>query len=81
MLTVEGDVTKSAAAPRDPRQGLEAVPAFRTSSYFSTGSLVYVSPDRHTAFATFYPPGQPSFSSDAHIKEIRAALKRRRRRE
>src|SRR5262249_47904211 len=34
------------------------------------------SKDRHTAFATFYPPGTPSFSSDAHFKDIRAALKR-----
>src|SRR4029450_11948944 len=51
-------------------------PRFRTSSYFTTGSLAYVSGDRHTAFATFYPPGRPSFSSDAHLKEIRAALER-----
>src|SRR5262249_61517091 len=39
-------------------------------------SLTYVSRDRHTAFATFYPPGRPGFSSDSHFKDIRAALKR-----
>src|SRR5438093_1862847 len=50
------------------RQALATVaaqfPEFRTSSYFTTGSDVYVSKDRHTTFATFYPPGNPSFSSD-----------------
>src|SRR5215813_1218231 len=75
VLRVKGDVTRSAGA----RETLAAVsrefPRFRTSSYFTTGSLAYVSPDRHTTFATFYPPGRPSFSSDAHFKDLRAALK------
>ena len=52
-------------------------PRFRTSSYYTTGSLAYVSPDRHTTFATFYPPGQPSFSSDAHFDDIRPRSSRR----
>jgi RND superfamily putative drug exporter len=75
VLTVKGDVTKSAAA----RQTLAAVtdefPDFRTSSYFTTGNLAYVSPDGHTAFATFYPPGQPSFNSDARFDDLRDELK------
>jgi putative drug exporter of the RND superfamily len=76
VVRVKGDVTKSAAARQTLARVAEEFPRFRTSSYFTTGSLAYVSSDRHTAFATFYPPGRPSFSSDAHFKDIRAALKR-----
>jgi RND superfamily putative drug exporter len=75
VLRVKGDVTKSAAARETLARVSQEFPKFRTSSYFTTGSLAYVSSDRHTAFATFYPPGRPSFSSDAHFKELRAALK------
>jgi putative drug exporter of the RND superfamily len=75
VLRVSGDVTKSTAARETLRGVSQEFPKFRTSSYFTTGSLAYVSSDRHTAFATFYPPGRPSFSSDAHFKELRAALR------
>src|SRR5262245_54293920 len=75
VLRVKGDVTKSAAARETLAKVSDRFPQFRTSSYFTTGNLAYVSRDRHVAFATFYPPGKPSFSSDAHFKEIRAALK------
>jgi putative drug exporter of the RND superfamily len=75
VLRVKGDVTKSAAARETLARVSQKFPKFRTSSYFTTGSLAYVSRDRHTAFATFYPPGRPSFSSDARFKELRAALK------
>ena len=75
VLKVEGDVTKSAAARRTLAKVSAEFPQFRTSSYFTTGSLAYVSKDRHVAFATFYPPGRPSFSSDAHFKELRSALR------
>jgi putative drug exporter of the RND superfamily len=76
VVRVKGDVTRSAAARETLARVAQEFPRFRTSSYFTTGSLAYVSRDRHTAFATFYPPGRPSFSSDAHFKDIRAALKR-----
>src|SRR5215831_15449533 len=75
VLRVKGDVTKSAAARETLARVAREFPHFRSSSYFTTGSLAYVSRDRHTAFATFYPPGRPSFSSDSHFKDIRAALK------
>src|SRR5262249_16761295 len=39
------------------------------------GSVRCVSRDRHTTFAPFYPPGRPSFNSDSHFKDLRAALK------
>jgi RND superfamily putative drug exporter len=75
VVRVKGDVTKSAAARETLAQVSKEFPKFRTSSYFTTGSLAYVSHDRRTAFATFYPPGRPSFSSDAHFKELRSALR------
>jgi RND superfamily putative drug exporter len=75
VLRVKGDVRKSTAARETLAKVSREFPQFRTSSYFTTGSLAYVSPDRHTTFATFYPPGQPSFSSDARFDDIRAALK------
>jgi putative drug exporter of the RND superfamily len=76
VLRVKGDVTRSVAARRTLARVAQEFPRYRTSSYFTTGSLAYVSRDRHTAFATFYPPGRPSFSSDSHFKDLRAALKR-----
>src|SRR5262249_51062001 len=75
VVRVDGDVTKSAAARETLARVSREFPKFRTSSYFTTGSLTYVSRDRHTTFATFYPPGRPSFSSDSHFKDIRAALR------
>jgi len=75
VIRVKGDVTRSTAARETVARVSKEFPKFRTSSYFTTGSLAYVSRDRHTAFATFYPPGRPSFSSDAHFKELRSALR------
>jgi RND superfamily putative drug exporter len=76
VLRVQGDITRSAAARAALAKVAHEFPQFRTSSYFTTGSLAYVSRDRHTAFATFYPPGRPSFSADSHFKQLRAALVR-----
>jgi hypothetical protein len=53
VLTVSGDVTKSAAVRATLARVSSEFPRFRTSSYFSTGSSAHVSSDRHTAFATF----------------------------
>jgi RND superfamily putative drug exporter len=47
----------------------------RTSSYFSTGSDAYVSPDRHTTFAEIYPPGEQAFDTTLVVKDTRNALK------
>jgi putative drug exporter of the RND superfamily len=76
VIRVKGDVTKSTAARETIATVAKEFPKFRTSSYYTTGSLAYVSRDGHTTFATFYPPGRPSFSSDAHFDEIRAAFKK-----
>jgi RND superfamily putative drug exporter len=70
-----GDVTKEKGIPAAIAKAAAVNPGSRSSSYFSTGSTAYVSKDRHTTFAEIYPPGQPGFSSNVHVKRIRAALK------
>jgi RND superfamily putative drug exporter len=70
-----GDVTKEKGVAASIAKGAAVNPGSRTSSYFSTGSDAYVSKDRHTTFAEIYPSGQPGFSSNVHIKKVRAALR------
>jgi RND superfamily putative drug exporter len=70
-----GDVTKSTGLERAVKAAAAVNPGSRTSSYWSTGSRAYVSRDGHTAFAEIYPPGSPGFSSNVHIKRVRAELK------
>src|SRR6266436_2963745 len=67
-ITKERGITRAIAAAQTTNRGS------RAASYFSTGSLSYVSADRHTTYATIYPAGIPDFTQDPHIKETRAAL-------
>ena len=48
----------------------------RVGSWFDSHSDAYVSKDRHTMFATLYPPGNATFTTQPPIDEVRAALKR-----
>jgi putative drug exporter of the RND superfamily len=75
VFHTKGDVTKDAGLQQAVDKAASVNPGSRTSSYWSTGSKAYVSADGHTAFAEIYPPGSPKFSSDTHIKQVRAALK------
>jgi putative drug exporter of the RND superfamily len=75
VFHTKGDVTKAAGIEQAVEKAAAVNPNSRFSSYWSTGSRAYVSKDGHTAFAEIYPPGEPSFSSDTHIKQTRAALK------
>jgi len=75
VFRTDGDVTRRAGLERAVRAAAAVNPGSRTSSYWSTGSLAYVSRDRHTAFAEIYPPGTPSFSSSVRIPQVRRALK------
>jgi RND superfamily putative drug exporter len=70
----DGDITKEALGPAI-QKAAAINPGSRVSSYFNTGNAMYVSADRHTAFAEIYPPGQNTFTTDPHIDEVRAALK------
>src|SRR5215470_7287333 len=70
-----GDVTQQRGISQAIIAAAAVNPGSRTASYFSTGSDAYVSKDRHTTFATIYPPGTPGFNSNVNIKQVRAALK------
>jgi RND superfamily putative drug exporter len=74
VFRAEGDVTKVPGLQAAIAKVEQQFPAFRVSSYFSTGSRAYVSEDGHTTFAEIYPPGQAGFSSDTRTGEIRRTL-------
>ena len=65
----------SRGSSRRSRRAAAVNPGSRTSSYFTTGSDVYVSKDRHTTFAEIYPPGHARVRLDVHIKKVRAAIR------
>jgi RND superfamily putative drug exporter len=68
-----GDVTKSRAIAAAMRRAAAVMPDARTSSYFSTHDLMYVSRDRHTTFEEIYPPGPATFSTTSGAEDVRAA--------
>src|SRR5438477_6380131 len=71
-----GDATKSAAIEAAMARTARVTPGSRTSSYFSTHDLMYVSHDRHTTFEELYPPGASTFSSTSGAAAVRAAAAR-----
>jgi RND superfamily putative drug exporter len=73
----DGNVTKKSGIAEAINSAAAKNPGSRVSSYFSTHSDAYVSPDRHTTFAEIYPPGNQGFNTDVHIKETRQVLKDR----
>ena len=72
-----GDATKSAAIEAAMKRAAAVLPGSRTSSYFSTHNLMYVSKDRHTTFEEVYPAGPSKFDSTS--KADRGARRRRPR--
>jgi RND superfamily putative drug exporter len=76
VFQTKGDVTKDTAIEKAIDQAAAVNPHSRVASYWTTGSRAFISKDGHTAFAEIFPPGSPTFSSDTHIKETRAALKK-----
>jgi RND superfamily putative drug exporter len=73
VFHTNGDATKSNAIEQAMGRAGAAVPGAFTSSYFSTGSLIYVSADRHTAFQEIYPPGRAGVNKLSNAKGIQAA--------
>jgi RND superfamily putative drug exporter len=67
-----GDVTKSAAVRAAMARVEKANPGALTSSYFSTGSSVYVSRDRHTTFQEVYPAGRAGVDKKSGAVKMRA---------
>jgi RND superfamily putative drug exporter len=74
VFHTDGAVTKVKRLSSAVQAAAAVNPGSRVSSYWSTGSRAYVSADGHTAFAEIYPPGTPGFSSNVHIKQVRAQL-------
>src|SRR5438445_806942 len=71
-----GDATKSPAIAAAMKRAAAVLPGSRTSSYYSTHNLMYVSKDRHTTFEEVYPAGPSKFDSTSKAAEVRAAAAR-----
>jgi putative drug exporter of the RND superfamily len=76
VFHTSGDATKSAAIVAAMKRAAESMPGARSSSYFSTHDLMYVSKDRHTTFEEIYPPGTSTFSTTSGADAMRAAAAR-----
>jgi putative drug exporter of the RND superfamily len=66
------DVTKSPAVRAAMARVTRSVPGALTSSYFSTGNLMYVSGDRHTTFLQVYLPGADRLDVKSGAASMRA---------
>src|ERR1041385_7105547 len=73
VFHTSGDVTKSDAIKQAMQRAAATMPGARTSSYYSTGSLMYVSRDRHTAIQEVYPPGIAKFDTKSGDEKMRTA--------
>jgi putative drug exporter of the RND superfamily len=73
VFHTSGDATKSHAIKQAMARAAATVHGARTSSYFATGNMMYVSRDRHTTFAEVYPPGPARLDVLSGAKELRAA--------
>ncbi|TML32176.1 MAG: hypothetical protein E6G24_10850 [Actinobacteria bacterium] len=72
VFHTSGDATKSGAIRAATERVAKASKGALTSSYFSTGSLAYVSKDRHTTFMEAYPPGLAKFDTKSGAKQMRS---------
>jgi RND superfamily putative drug exporter len=70
-----GDATKNPAIEPAMQRAAAATPGAYTSSYFSTGSPMYVSRDRHTTFQQVYPPGRAGLDKLSGAEKLRAAAR------
>jgi RND superfamily putative drug exporter len=73
VFHARGDVTRSKAIELAMRRAAATMPGAGTSSYFSTGDLMYVSRDRHTTFQEVYPPGPGQYNNNSNANRMRAA--------
>ena len=74
VFHTRGEITKQAGVAKAITAAAAVNPGSRVSSYWSTGSRIYVSKDGHTAFAEIYPPGNTGFTATTHIPAVRATL-------
>ena len=75
VLSSENDITANNDVAVAIGKVAAQFPDFRVASFYtSDGNEAYVSDDRRTTFATFYPPGQQGFDSENFMGEIRNAF-------
>lgn len=67
------NATKSRAIETAMQRAAATMPGARSSSYFSTVSLIYVSRERHATFEEIYPPGPARFNNKNGAERTRAA--------
>src|SRR3954465_8043468 len=67
------DATTSTDIEHGMRRAAAAVPGAFTSSYYTTGNMLYVSNDRHTAVQMIYPVGPGGVDKSSNAKAIRAS--------
>ena len=68
-----GDATKSDAIRQSMERAAASSHGARSSSWFTTHNLMYVSKDRHTTFMNVYPAGESTFSTTSGANEMRDA--------
>jgi RND superfamily putative drug exporter len=73
VFHTSGDATQSKPIEQAMQRAAATTQGARTSSYFSTGSLMYVSRDRHTTFEEVYPGGPGGLDKKSGAEKIRAA--------
>ncbi len=76
VFHTSGDATESREIAQAMQRAAATMPGARTSSYFSTGSLIYVSRDRHTTFQEVYPPGPAGLDKKSGAQTMRTAAAR-----
>jgi putative drug exporter of the RND superfamily len=76
VFRTSGDATRSNDIERAMQRAAATMPGDLTSSYFTTGSIMYVSHDRHTAFQEIYPPGPARLDAKSGAERTRAAAER-----
>ena len=76
VFHTSGDATVSTPIEQAMARAAKAMPGARTSSYFSTHNLMYVSQDKHTTFEEIYPPGPATFSTTSGAADILAAAQK-----
>ena len=73
VFHTSGDITQNAAVAPAMERAAATRPGAFTSSFFTTGSNIYLSSDRHTAFQMIYPPGADDVNTLSHPEAIRTA--------
>src|SRR5919202_3282188 len=73
VFHASGDATKNKAIEQAMQRAAATMPGARTSSYFSTGSRMYVSRDRHTTFEQIYPAGPAGLDKKSGAETMRTA--------